>query len=247
MYSPIYTSVVSGIMEDEITILPTINEATTNKRKATQNPRRSEGELRTEMKNLGGVFLKFRPHQSASEDVKDIWETIERKGFLVTADTLCILPHPYYRAKNEGGPARYVAHRIILPFFTGHSTHNEDMSVENKNEFGWPMNLHYSHICHRSGCCNPFHIVVEEMWKNHRRNYCGHSGTCDCGMTPKCIRRYYPSGFDKTVIYISDLDVLTERLKELKYLGISVLPQDYYDEVDLKSANRNKRRKLLSE
>jgi len=58
-------------------------------------------------------------------------------------------------------------------------------------DHAFDQRLDASHLCHVNSCLNPAHIVLEPHWCNVRRMTCsGPNGdsTCDCGMSPRCIR-----------------------------------------------------------
>lgn len=165
-------------------------------------PRRSLGDVRNDFIKQGALLLEFEllPNTTdvAAGDVVSAWRHIERFGFLVMADTGCMIPHAQFRP-HYGNSKLKLAHICSVAFFRG-TRINYKAEEGKKNSFGWPVDLQVSHLCHTSGCCNPQHLVVEERWKNVKRNFCGwkvdaETGepVCNCGMEPACIRRYAPS------------------------------------------------------
>lgn len=53
-----------------------------------------------------------------------------------------------------------------------------------------------SHLCHRSTCVNPAHIVLEPHWVNVGRAVCSGpqpDGTCSCKSQPPCLREARPA------------------------------------------------------
>jgi len=109
---------------------------------------------------------------------------MERKGVRVTKDIGCLIPHEQYSTYQQGATLK--GHQRTFEFFGRWRPVKSDL----KNEFGWPASLQISHLCHRRGCCRVDHLVVEEQWRNLKRNFCGFSGECDCGSEVKCLRRY---------------------------------------------------------
>ena len=49
----------------------------------------------------------------------------------------------------------------------------------------WQQSI--SHLCHHTDCVNPEHMVLEEHWKNVRRQSCPGPDDCSCDETHKCI------------------------------------------------------------
>lgn len=116
----------------------------------------------------------------------DQYRTMERKGFRVTKDTGCLIPDEQYGTYQQGATVK--GHQRSFGFFAGWVPRQGTQAI--RNEWGWPMNLQISHLCHRRSCCRIDHLVAEEQWRNIKRTYCGCGGTCDCGNAVKCLRRY---------------------------------------------------------
>lgn len=128
------------------------------------------------------AFFSGKERQS----VVDQYRTMERKGFRVTKDTGCLIPDEQYGTYQQGATVK--GHQRSFAFFANWCPKQGASAI--RNEFGWPMNLQISHLCHRRSCCRIDHLVAEEQWRNLKRNYCGSSGSCDCGSSIKCLRRY---------------------------------------------------------
>eukprot|EP00877_Chromochloris_zofingiensis_P008714 jgi/Chrzof1/4096/Cz13g20070.t1 len=120
------------------------------------------------------------------QSVVDQYRTMERKGLRVTKDTGCLIPDEQYGIYQQGATVK--GHQRSFAFFANWCPKQGISAI--RNEFGWPMNLQISHLCHRRSCCRIDHLVAEEQWRNLKRNYCGFNGQCDCGNTLKCLRRY---------------------------------------------------------
>jgi hypothetical protein len=114
------------------------------------------------------------------------YRTMERKGFLVTRDIGCLIPHPQYSTSQQGATRK--GHQRAFAFFGGWCP--KQGTEMTRNLHGWPSALQISHRCHRRGCCRPDHLLAEEQWRNQKRIYCGEDGSCDCGSEIKCLRRY---------------------------------------------------------
>lgn len=170
-----------------------------------KKPRRSLGDVRNEFLRAGALLLQFELLPSTTDiaagDVVSAWRHIERFGFLVTADTGCMIAHEQFRP-HYGNSKLKLAHICALAFFRGKRINYKEQEGK-KDADGWPIDLQISHLCHTSSCCNPEHLVVEPRWKNVKRNFCGwatqvdddgnKTSVCNCGMEPKCIRKYAPS------------------------------------------------------
>lgn len=174
----------------------------TNKR----NPRRESGGLRSDRIQQGAFIIQFAEPAAAVDMFRrvvspsiqppsllsgagwqsavDSYRTMERKGFLVTKDTGCLIPHSQYSTYQAGATLK--GHQRTFQFFGRWKPEPGDL----RNEFGWPSTPQISHLCHRRGCCRPDHLIAEEQWRNIKRTYCGHDGACDCGSEIKCIKRY---------------------------------------------------------
>lgn len=160
---------------------------------------------------------------------RQAWRTMERKGFFVTKDVGCVLPPTVSGAKTNGD-----GHKISMGLFTGFIGHHPD--APEYDDDGQPITLAVSHLCHRSSCINPMHLVVEPMWCNLKRNHCGKNNSgCNCGNTIKCLRMYRSSNVLKPVLCTTKKEVL-ESLKELKeHHPFKVLKKNAFDERDKKA------------
>lgn len=134
------------------------------------------------------VGLGSGPLQSAKarQAAIDKYRTMERKGFRVTKDIGCLIPDEQYGVYQAGATLK--GHQRAFSFFANWCPSQGPAAI--RNEFGWPMNLQISHLCHRRSCCRIDHLIAEEQWRNLKRNYCGMDGECDCGSSIECLRRY---------------------------------------------------------
>jgi len=164
--------------------------------------RRSLSDVRNEHLRAGALLLRFELLPSSTEvaagDVVSAWHHVERFGFMVTADTGCMIPHAQFRPRY-GNSKLKLAHICSAAFFRNVLI-NYKAQAGRRDSNGWPIDLQLSHLCHTAGCCNPQHLAVEERWKNVKRNFCGWlvgddgaTTVCNCGMQPPCVRRYSPS------------------------------------------------------
>jgi len=230
-----------------------------------RHERRSSGALGQEHMSSGGFLLEFEerswtdPMFGSSESPltaiplmdrkssefnkrRQRWRSIERKSFLVTKEG-CMIPHPQYGIR-EGG-ANGHAYQTATAFFTGYDGPTSKERVF--NHLGWDSTLECSHLCHRNSCCNPTHIVVEPFWRNRKRNFCGFHGSCDCGNSPKCLRRYQSSNTTDNPELCTTRDEVLEALKDLKEKHpFKVLHASAYAKRGVeaqKRANRQKRKR----
>lgn len=224
----------------------------------------------------GALLLEFDLLPSttgvASGDIVSAWRRIEKFGFLVTKDTGCMIPHAQF-LPHTGNSKLGLAHICAMAFFQGQRINYENEKGKT-NADGWPVDAQISHLCHTSGCCNPRHLVVEQRWKNVKRNYCGfkddaddgeQQASCNCGMTPPCVRKYFPSSvIQKRPLLVDNEPGLGRALRH--FVGglkpgqdaavadatklptcvpfsVRVLPADYYVNEDQKKKNRLLRRK----
>lgn len=125
--------------------------------------------------------------QAAREDF-NILRKIFNKGVQISKDG-CIYPHPRYCTSGDGDK-RKAHQRVMLGLMGVKTVGGQDKADE---QTGWPNWAEISHICHHHKCCNPLHLQIQAAWRNRRRNYCGHSGQCDCGSQPPCRLRYSSS------------------------------------------------------
>jgi hypothetical protein len=174
------------------------------------------------------------------QSVVDQYRNMERKGFRVTKDIGCLIPDDQYSTYQPGSTLK--GHQRSVGFFCGFIPTKDD-GFGLRNEFGWPCTLQISHKCHRRSCCRIDHIIVEEQWRNLKRNYCGFSGDCDCGSDIPCLRRYYTSDFAEVPQYCTTKAEVEEALAGAP--PHIVRPSGYYANRDAKAkqrkANREKR------
>jgi hypothetical protein len=184
-------------------------EAATPAGKGIQpSTRRSSGSVRKSHLGRGAFVIEFAkpvepmdmirrevpigvgqpPLQNAKDrqSAVDKYRTMERKGFRVTKDIGCLIPDEQYGTYKQGATIK--GHQRTFAFF-GHWCPRQGETVT-RNEYGWPLELQVSHLCHRRSCCRVDHLVAEEQWRNIKRNFCGLHGECDCGNPIKCLRRY---------------------------------------------------------
>ena len=187
------------------------------------------------MLEKGALLFKFvQPDAGSRKKEHILWfEQMQELGFLVTTRG-CILPYENFSGSSKGRPK---GHKISALFFKG------EAPTFPEHRYGWPVSTQVSHLCHRKSCINPNHLVYEPQWTNLKRNYCGNSGSCDCGMNPKCILPYHNDVWkyeDKFLTYNSEglNGAIRTHLSGLRY---RILPKDYYRSVDNKREQRNKR------
>jgi len=189
------------------------------------------------------------PRIDAKRDAKvqAKYDTMERKGFLVTSDIGCLIPFEQYRAGKDQGHQRS---------FEFHAGWKPDSTQVRKpvGPFGVTLsvNLEVSHLCHRHECVNPTHLVAEAKWKNAKRNYCGISQSpfqCDCGSVLKCLK-FYESPDDKLIRPLcQSSDETTTTLASLTAAGYSwrVLTPETYSTRDESSLQRASKKQKLDE
>lgn len=71
-----------------------------------------------------------------------------------------MLPHPQYgKSKTQkGNGMNGGGHKTSMGFFTGFIGNRPNAPEKDKD--GWPINLQVSHLCHRSSCINPIHLIA---------------------------------------------------------------------------------------
>jgi hypothetical protein len=217
-----------------------------------RNPRRESGGLRSDHLDSGAFLIQFKEptepvdmfHRPVHPSIKppgllagkdwqsavDKYRTMERKGFRVTKDIGCLIPHEQYSTYQQGATVK--GHRRTFAFFGRWLPSN----VVLRNEYGWPMQPQVSHLCHRRSCARPDHLIAEEQWRNIKRNYCGHDGVCDCGNTIKCLRRYQMDDQADEPEFCTTKAEVEEVLKGAPSHVIH--GEDAYQDRDAKSAQR---------
>jgi len=203
------------------------------------NTKRSDADIRAEVLAEGGHLFKFTNLNNLPSNKAKPYTTMENKGYFVTTDG-CILPYVYFRKSNEQGH-KLRGHQRSSRYFHGRSP-LKDRPV---NEHGWPCSEEVSHLCHRADCIRPDHLVIEEFWKNRKRNFCGANGTCDCGNQVRCVRTYHnPETFKERVVFEKNKKAVKGLLADLqKQYPFVLLTDDHYYAEDRKRRNRNERLK----
>lgn len=213
------------------------NESGSDTERKAKKPRLSEGDIRNGRLVEGAILLEFTPHKDAPQEIIVWWRQTEKYGFFVSVDG-CMIPYKQYWGSKGSRPA---ARGLVTQFF-----YNERTSKKPINDEGWPCNEQYSHKCHVSNCVSPKCIIIEEQWKNLKRNYCGINGKCDCGNTIKCTRKFHNEQWDWKFDYMSyDTKELSSKLANLfpDTVKFKVLPRNFYSKKDVKAQNRSTRKK----
>lgn len=204
-------------------------------------PRLAEAAMRDEMLEKGALLIQFEAAAGASAADTAAWVKVQKKGFLLH-DCGCLVPHANYWFVNRGNPE---AASCASKALNGCVARRQQQT----NELGWPLEEQYSHLCHNSSCCSPAHVVVEAAWKNRKRNYCGLSGACDCGMEPSCVLPYRKKAVQSAWVASQPrLTYDTPRLREkvealLPGYKLRLLHPHVYKKEDEKKANRALRRR----
>jgi hypothetical protein len=154
------------------------------------------------------------------QSARDQYRTMERKGFRVTKDTGCLIPHEQYCTYQQGSTLKGY-HRAFMFFGRWRPA-----AGTLRNQFGWPMTPQISHLCHRRACCRIDHLVAEEQWRNLKRNYCGHDGVCDCSNEIKCIKRYTMSDQEEEPVFCTTEHEVRELLKGAP--SYRILPANHF-------------------
>lgn len=232
------------------------------KAQSDSKPKRTSGEMRTEYVAMNAHLLMFtrpstpRPmfgavepplgyeprtlfsNDKAGQAAVQQYRLMERKGFRVTKDLGCLIPEEHYSTAKQGASLK--GHQRSVEFFAGFRPSGPEPGVEPlRNEYGWPSALEISHLCHRRSCARIDHLVVEEKWRNQKRNYCGASGQCDCGNVTKCLRRYQMDSVTEQPEYFTTGAQVMEKLAEAKDLPVfEIVPSSHYVKRDEEGARR---------
>lgn len=187
------------------------------------------------MLEKGALLFSFEQPSAGSKRKEHVhwFEQMQELGFLVTTSG-CIIPYENFTNSSKGRPK---GRKLSALFFKGEAPSFDP------NPNGWPVATQVSQLCHRKSCINPNHIVYEEQWKNLKRNYCGSSGSCDCGVSPHCISTYHNDDWnyeDEFVTYdTKDFKALIGRhLSGYRYV---IRAKDHFYSVDKKRKQRNER------
>lgn len=142
---------------------------------------------------------------------KEWYEVMERKGFRVTKDTGCLIPHEQYSQKGKGATIKGYQRSFFAAFGFLPKQYKPDEAP--RSDDGRDCSPQLSHLCHRRWCCRPDHISYEHKWRNFARNWCTGPmpsvrlpngrvvDTCGCSLQllfagredlagPPCIRAY---------------------------------------------------------
>jgi len=217
--------------------------------------RRTVFQMREEIRLSGGHMVHYGVHPQASAAQRHAWDTVESKGFLVLKGG-CVQPHKYYRNKGLIGPARIrgpaaAVEALVSPLI--------DRKIDpGRDSRGWPCRLEISHLCHNPHCCAPGHLVIEQRWKNWRRNYCSvitkestddDDRCCSCGNIPSCISTYHPTCWwdeQESLGLIEPVHDMREALASIRSSAgdrsVEIRPWSGYMRSDAKLRNKAKRR-----
>lgn len=198
--------------------------------------KRSFADIRDEMLANGAHLISLKRPDGVSDAEWKAWEKVEKYGLMVTAHG-CLIPYRYF-CRTSGKSHSFKGHQRSAAVFVGSAPASNG---DGRDELGWPSELQLSHICHRSACCNPSHILIEEQWRNLKRNFCGREGVCDCGSQPACLLRYQSSKTPVTDPILDDEEearaALTLALANSHHSFV-IRPRNYYRVEDEKSRNR---------
>jgi hypothetical protein len=201
--------------------------------------KRSDGDIRQTFAEEGARLLKFSAPANASDKAIKEWMIVEKYGFQVT-NRGCILPYDYYRRSTKAS-SKFKGHQRAAQFFYG--IRCNDAKVV--NEYGWDCTLCISHTCHDGDCVNPLHLIMEEKWRNWKRNYCGLLGVCDCGNALRCLFPYRSLDWrsEHPQLVVSEKVDIEIALAEMPAVFPFVIrSKNYYSVEALKALNRQKRR-----
>lgn len=204
--------------------------------KNTSKSKKSSAEIRNIMIDRGALFLKFHniDYNYEDRDTHVKWfEHLLEHGLLVTTGG-CIFAYENFYSGSKGRPK---APKQSALFFKG------QMPTFSEHRHKWPVECQVSHLCHRTKCINPEHMVYEPQWCNLKRNYCGENGTCDCGRTPPCINVYHNSDWEHHDRFVSyDTPNLQASLETfLPNVEFDLLDKYHYHKADVKKIQRNER------
>lgn len=213
---------------------------------AQKGSKRTAGEIRKDMaESQHAILVRLERADGRRHQISTAWDKIAKYGLTFTQSG-CMIPAKQFwpgAAKNTR-----VAYRVAALVFM--DVEEADLHKDlGSNHLGWPCKMQISHLCHVGMCCNPGHLVIEEQWRNLKRNYCGLEGKCDCGGNPPCLQPYRPSNaplhVDSCLTYHTPelLAKLKAILPAEKVKVVRVLQQNAFKCEDEKSANRKKRRK----
>lgn len=97
-----------------------------------------------------------------------VYRTMERKGFRVTSDIGCLIPHDHYCTFAKGSTAK----GYQRAFFAWQGFVPAQGKDAPRDEAGRDISPQLSHLCHRRSCCRLDHIAYEPKWRNFMRNWC---------------------------------------------------------------------------
>jgi len=198
------------------------------------------------------VQMVFRPdivppeplQGNALKAAQDAYRTMERKGFQVTRDLGCLVPDDQYCASGEGNKKK--GHQRACEFFA-HWKPTQPPGEAKRNALGWPITLQISHLCHNRKCCRIDHLVVEQQWRNAKRNYCGDLGTCNCGGQPPCVGPYRPPQQHASELeYCETVEEMHEVLQGARLPSYVIHDKTVFDSRDTLSKERMHRKEAAA-
>lgn len=207
--------------------------------------------IRSSMLDKGALLFRFEQPSTvttaATPKEHTLWfEQMQELGFLMDAESGCMYPYENFSSSSKGRPK---GHKVAAYFFKGGQLPKYD-----PHKFGWPVIAQVSHLCHNKDCVNPNHLIYEPQWKNLKRNFCGDSGKCDCGVKPSCLAPYSSNSSssnvaaaavrtkNKTTWLTYDTPDFKNRIHQhLSGLRYSILPKKHFDSVDKKRQQRLER------
>lgn len=193
-------------------------------------------DIRKTMLERGALLFRFtKPAGVLHKQPEHVrwFEQMQELGFLVTT-TGCIIPYENFSNSSKSRPK---GHKVSAYYFLG------EPPVFGDHQHGWPTSCQVSHRCHRKECINPHHLVYEPQWKNLKRNYCGESGSCDCGVTPRCLATYHNERWQHQDLYVTYSTDDYKRVVADLVPGqrFTILGAKHYQSVDTKRSQRNQR------
>lgn len=230
--------------------------------KKRQKPRATSAGTRAEQLAKGAFLIEFddpgtnfldllarplpagvgEPVRLTGDAIEREYRTMERKGFLVTRDLGCLIPHAQYCTYQQGATKK--GHQRSCAFFTRMLPTQPRGKAATRDADGWPIDLQISHLCHTRACCRIDHLVIEPQWCNQSRNYCGRSGACDCGRVPQCVGPYRTTQHAPPLEYCKTLEEVNEVLRGDRLPAYVVHPPQQHARRDDKASARLSRKAL---
>jgi len=211
-------------------------ETIANNDSSTKTVKRSAiPNIRKTMLERGALLFRFTKPAGVLHKPEHVrwFEQMQELGFLVTT-TGCIIPYENFSNSSKSRPK---GHKVSAYYFLG------EPPVFGDHQHGWPTSCQVSHRCHRKECVNPHHLVYEPQWKNLKRNYCGESGSCDCGVEPRCLATYHNERWQHQDLYVTYSTDDYKRVVADLVPGqrFTILGAKHYQSVDTKRSQRNQR------